>query len=73
MNTKDLAAPKRGRPIEQPSPEQIKDARGALTQTEAAALVHVKLRTWQGWEGGESRMPLGLWELLLIKVGRRQP
>ena len=39
------------------------------TQTEAAALVHVTLRAWQWWESGKRRMPIGLWELILIKAG----
>ena len=65
---------RRGRPVDQPKPEQIKAAREAadLTQTAAAGLVHVKLRTWQDWEYSKSAMPLGLWELFLIKIGRRR-
>jgi len=39
------------------------------TQAEAAALVHVTLRAWQWWESGKRRMPIGLWELILIKAG----
>lgn len=40
-----------------------------LTQTAAAALVYVALRTWQSWEAGDP-MPPGLWELFCIKVDK---
>jgi DNA (cytosine-5)-methyltransferase 1 len=65
---------RRGRPITQPTPDQIKAAREAagLTQTEAANLAWVKLRTWQDWEYAKTPIPLGLWELFLIKIGRRR-
>lgn len=39
-----------------------------LTQTQSAAMVHVGLRTWQQWEAGDHAMPLGLWELFLVKL-----
>lgn len=63
--------------ITQPTPTDIKTARVAagLTQTEAAALVHAGLKTWQNWEseGGESRkIPLAAWELFLIKTNAAQ-
>ena len=53
-----------------PTPEEIKALRlrFGLTQTEAALLVHVKIRAWQWWESGQRKMPVGLWELLLIKA-----
>lgn len=40
------------------------------TQSEAAALVRVTLRAWQWWESGDRKMPIGLWELFLIKAGK---
>ena len=51
------------------SPEVLKQARieSGLTQTQAAELIHSKLRTWQDWEAGKAKMHLGLWELFLIK------
>jgi putative transcriptional regulator len=63
--------------ITQPAPADIKTARVAagLTQTEAAALVHAGLKTWQNWEseGGEARkIPLAAWELFLIKTSTAQ-
>lgn len=55
-----------------PTPAEIRAAREAafLTQTQAAYLVHSKLRTWQDWEAGVARMHPGLWELLTIKLAR---
>lgn len=56
--------------MNQPIPEQLKEARLAagLTQTQAADAVGAKLRTWQDWEGGIATMPAGLWELFQIKT-----
>ncbi|MBV1706297.1 MAG: hypothetical protein KGQ37_03730 [Hyphomicrobiales bacterium] len=39
-----------------------------MTQTQAAGLVHVSLRTWQQWEAGDRRMHAGLWELFGLKA-----
>lgn len=63
--------------ITQPSPTEIKAAReaAALTQSEAATLVHAGLKTWQNWESetGENRkIPLAAWELFLIKLGKNK-
>lgn len=57
--------------LETPTPNKLKNARLALgyTQKEAAAMVHVTTRAWQLWEAGHRRMPPGLWELCVIKVG----
>jgi hypothetical protein len=38
------------------------------TQSEAADKVYVTLRAWQLWEAGRREMPIGLWELFLIKI-----
>lgn len=40
-----------------------------LTQTQAANLVHVSLRTWQDYEAGKN-MHEGLLELFNIKVSK---
>lgn len=55
-----------------PTPEQIKEARKCtkLTQTEAAALIHCALRSWQDWEAGRRQMHAAMWELFLIKTKR---
>lgn len=60
-----------------PKPAEIIAARESAkhTQTEAAAVVYVNLRTWQAWESeaksdNDRRMPPGLWELYLIKTGQ---
>ena len=52
------------------TPQQIIKARNAarITQTAAASLVHVSLRTWQKWEAGDARMPPAAWELFTIKI-----
>ena len=57
--------------LKSPTPQQLKDARKVLgyTQKEAAAHVHVTERAWQMWEAGDRKMPVGIWELCLIKVG----
>jgi putative transcriptional regulator len=52
-----------------PTPKEIIAARNSahLTQTEAATLVHNKLRAWQRWEAGDRTMPAAVWELFQIK------
>lgn len=61
-----------GHPARNPSPAEVRAAREAagLTQTEAAAVIHSTLRTWQDWEAGKARMHPGLWELFGLKVAR---
>lgn len=53
-----------------PKPQRIRAARkrAGLTQTEAAALLHTGLRTWQQWEGDEAEMHPAFWELFEIKA-----
>ena len=60
-----------------PPPGIIRAVRAAagLTQTEAASVVHVTLRSWQNWEADEGsrdhhKMPVGLFELFCIKTGK---
>jgi DNA-binding transcriptional regulator YiaG len=50
-----------------PTPDQIKAARGTMTQKAAADLIHGTERAWQEWEAGNRRMHPGLWELFQIK------
>ena len=56
-----------------PPPELLRKLRdGALlTQTQAAALVYAKLKTWQAWEHGTRQMPAATMELwcLALAVG----
>lgn len=56
-----------------PQPSEILEARhrAGLTQSEAAALIHSTLRTWQDWEAGIARMHPGLWELFRLKLKRK--
>jgi len=54
-----------------PTPAQIvywRKGKMGMTQSEAARMVHVTLRAWQWWESGHREMPIGLWELFLIKI-----
>lgn len=55
-----------------PTPDAIREARLAarLTQTEAAHTVYASLRGWQQWEAGDRAMPLGLFELFMLKTGQ---
>lgn len=59
-------------PSSTPTPAAIRAARdaAALTQTQAALLVHSTLRRWQEWEAGTYRMHPGLFELFTIKAAR---
>lgn len=63
--------------MKKPTPAEIKAAReGArLSQSEAAALVHAPLRTWQNWEapegnGNHRAMSAAVWELFESKARR---
>lgn len=53
-----------------PTPDEIKAARkgAGITQTEAGALVHTTVRTWQQWEAGDRKMHLAFWELFQLKT-----
>lgn len=64
-------------PAGAPTPAEIRAARIAadLTQSQAAALVHASLNTWQQWEapvGSSSarQMHPASWELFRIKTGQ---
>ena len=54
-----------------PTPAHVRALRQhlALTQVEFGALVRSSGRAAQEWEAGRREMPLGLWELALIKAG----
>ena len=53
-----------------PAPQQIVALRktAGLTQTQAAELIHSKLRTWQDWESGKAKMHEAHWELFQLKA-----
>ena len=55
------------------TPENIILARTQAgdTQSIASDKVHRKIRIWQNWEAGTTAMPLGLWELYLIKINSK--
>jgi DNA (cytosine-5)-methyltransferase 1 len=54
-----------------PSPSEIREGRlrAGLTQSQAAGLVDVTLRSWQYWEAGERNVEARTWELFCIKAG----
>lgn len=56
--------------IKKPEPEQVRQVRldANLTQTQAAKVVYVDLRSWQRWETGDIQIPQAAWELFLIKT-----
>ena len=58
--------------ITNPPPTEIRQAREAagLSQTQAAAIVHAGLRSWQHWEAGDRVMHPAFWELFQIKIQR---
>ncbi len=66
-----------------PTPEQVLYARQAarsalnldsdLTQSQAADIVDVELRTWQYWEAGSRAMPPGLYRLFCILTSQGDP
>lgn len=58
-----------------PTPGQIATAREAagLSRTQAAELVYLgHYSRWSEYEHGRSPMPLGTWELFLLKTGQRK-
>jgi len=42
-----------------------------LSQSKAAALVHVTQRTWARYESGRQEIPAGVVELFCIKLGEQ--
>jgi len=56
--------------LKPPKPEDIAKARAkaALTQRQAAELVHVSVHTWRSWEQGSYKASLTAWELFLLKT-----
>lgn len=58
-----------------PTPEDIKSLRlkHQLSAAELAQGLYVNPRTVFFWEKGEREMPLGLWELMNIKLGEFSP
>ena len=59
--------------MQQPTPEQIKNARLAakMTQKQAAETLYINLKSWQKYESGDRSMYPAFFELLLIKTGQK--
>lgn len=55
-------------------PSNIKEKRleAGLTQSQAAQVVYVHLRTWIRWETGSVPMPRGLWELFVLRTEKNE-
>jgi len=64
---KDAMTDSKKKPL---TPAEIRQARmnSGLTQMEAAQKVQASLRGWQQWEAGDRAMPLGLFELFMLKT-----
>lgn len=71
----DIRTDAEGWAVESPSPEQVKEIRSKLgwSSTKAANFVHVGQSMWSGYETGAKQMPVGLWNLFLIKAGELRP
>lgn len=52
-----------------PTREEVREARGTLTQVEAASMIHTTSVRWSNYENGLSRMHPAAWELFKIKRG----
>ena len=50
-----------------PTPEEVRKARGAMTQTQASVLINTTANAWSSYELGKTRMHPNSWELFLIK------
>lgn len=53
-----------------PTPAAVRAARLAAgqTQAQAAACVHIYVRTWQRYEAGSTPIPAAVWELYRVKT-----
>ena len=56
--------------IDTPTPDAVRAARLAAgqTQAQAAACVHLYVRTWQRYEAGSTPIPAAVWELYRVKT-----
>ncbi len=56
--------------MKQPNQSEIAAARTAagLSQVQAAAVCYVTRNAWQRWEYGKTPIPMGYWELFLMKT-----
>ena len=52
-----------------PTAAEVRAARGALTQEQAAAIIYTSGRRWRSYESGESRMHPAAYELFNLKMG----
>ncbi len=62
---------RRGSAGETPTADEVKAARGTLTQEQAAAMIYTSGRRWRSYESGESRMHPAAYELFREKAGNQ--
>lgn len=53
-----------------PTPDEIIEARGELSQTDCAKLIYTTQTRWSNYERGISRLHPAIWELFLLKIGK---
>ena len=53
-----------------PTPEEITNERGSLSQSLAATLIYTTQSRWSDYEKGKNRLHPAIWELFLIKRGQ---
>jgi len=51
-----------------PTPEEIKNARGEVSQATCASLIYTTQARWSDYETGRSRMHPAMWELFRKKI-----
>ena len=71
----DIRTDEDGWAIDQPTPDQVKAIRSKLgwSAQKSANVVHITQPTWTQYEKGVTQMPIGLWNLFLVKAGELRP
>jgi len=64
-----MATRKRGGFGYVPTPVEIIEARGSMTQSKAASLIYTTQARWSNYETGKSRMHPSAWELFNLVKG----
>lgn len=53
-----------------PTPEEIINERGNISQSQAASLIYTTQSRWSDYENGKNRIHPAIWELFCIKKGK---
>ena len=61
--------------VDAPTPDQVKAVRSKLgwSAQKSANFVHISQQTWSQYDRGVTGMPVGLWNLFLVKSGELRP